>query len=61
MFCFCYLYLFAYFSLQILQFVLVGASSVAIDPKKKRKKDGKNALSAHLRGLFAAIGVSNDF
>jgi len=30
-----------------------------IGPKKK--KEGKNALSAHLRGLFAAIGVSNDF
>jgi len=26
-----------------------------------RRKRGKNALSAHFRGLFAAIGVSNDF
>jgi len=31
-----------------------------IGPKKKRKI-GENALSAYLRGLFAAIGVSNDF
>jgi len=28
-----------------------------IVPKKKRE----NALSLHLRGLFAAVGVSNDF
>jgi len=48
---------------------LPGISSVAsgggglqppIGPKKKRKKR-KNALSAHLCGLFAAVGVSNDF
>jgi len=25
------------------------------------RPEEKNALSAHLRGLFAAIGVSNDF
>jgi len=27
----------------------------------RRKKEGENALSAHLHGLFAVIGVSNDF
>jgi len=33
-------------------------------PLARRKKEGgngKNALSAHLHGLFAAIEVSNDF
>jgi len=29
--------------------------------RRKKKKEEKNALSAHLRGLFAAIGASNDF
>jgi len=29
--------------------------------RRKKEKEGKNALSTHLRGLFAAIGVSNDF
>jgi len=38
-----------------------GGYSLLIGPKKKRNKWGKNALSKHLRGLFAAIGVSNDF
>jgi len=30
-------------------------------PEEKKKEEGKNALLAHLRGLFAAIGVFNDF
>jgi len=29
-------------------------------PPLAQRKRGKNALSAHLPGLFAAIGVSND-
>jgi len=29
--------------------------------QKQNKKEGKNALSEHLRGLFAAIGGSIDF
>jgi len=28
---------------------------------RRKKKNRKNALSAHLRGLFAATQVSNDF
>jgi len=34
-------------------------SPLLIGPKKR--KEGKNELSAHLRSLFAAIGASNDF
>jgi len=39
----------------------VGYSSSSSVSKKKKEKRGKNVLSAHLRGLFAATQVSNDF
>jgi len=41
--------------------VAKGGGGLQPPPLARRKKEGKNALSAHLRSLFAAIGVSNDF